>query len=147
MQLGVILGLLFGLVIAFFAVLNTETVILSYYFGRMETSVALLVLASAALGAMTVGLLGFLKHIRTGFTLWDYRNKLQRLSKEVDDLRLEKKALSDDLSFLNAECEQVVRQKDVQLEELRDESEASLPEEPEGTDDSEETEERAFDGL
>ena len=89
MQLGVILGLLFGLVIAFFAVLNTETVILSYYFGRMETSVALLVLASAALGAMTVGLLGFLKHIRTGFTLWDYRNKLQRLSKEVDDLRLE----------------------------------------------------------
>jgi uncharacterized integral membrane protein len=147
MQLGVILGLLFGLVIAFFAVLNTETVIISYYFGRLETSVALLVLASAALGALTVGLLGFVKHIRTGFTLWDYRNKLQRLSKEAEALKEEKKALSDDLSFLNAEYEQAVRQKEAQLQECREEPVPSLPEETEDSEGSEETEERAFDGL
>ncbi|MBS4029995.1 MAG: DUF1049 domain-containing protein [Clostridiales bacterium] len=147
MQLGVILGLLFGFVIAFFAVLNTETVTISYYFGSLEASVALLVLASAALGAITVGLLGFVKHIRTGFTLWDYRNKLQRLSKEVEGLKQEKKALSDDLSFLNAECEQVVRKKEAQLEECREEPEPSKPQETEDTENNEDTEERAFDGL
>ncbi len=143
MQIGVILGLLFGFVIAFFAVLNTDAVIISYYFGELETSAALLVLASAALGAITVGMLGLVKHIRTGFALWDYKNKLQRLNKEIEGLKREKKALSDDLSFLHAECEQIVRQKEAQLQEYSEESDYLPSEETVDEENSESPEDSA----
>ncbi len=118
MQIGVIFGLLFGLVIAFFAVMNTETVVLNYYFGNVETSVALLVLASAICGAITIGLFSFLKQIRAGFAIWDFRNKSRRLSKEVESLKEQKRALSDDLSFLQAEYENKVREKEAECEDL-----------------------------
>jgi len=120
MQLGVILGLIFGLVIAFFAILNTEVVTFNYYFGQVRTSIALLVLSSAALGALAVGFLGFLKQIRTGFTLWDYQNKVQRLGKEVEELKNQKKALADDLSFLQRECENAIRGKEAELMRQRE---------------------------
>ena len=116
MQVSVIVGLLFGLVIAFFAMFNTEAVIVNYYFGQVNASVALVVLGSAAMGALAVGLLGLITQIRTGFTVWEYRNKLGRLTKEVADLQERKQALSDDLSFVNAECEQIVREKEAELE-------------------------------
>jgi uncharacterized integral membrane protein len=123
MQVSVIIGLVFGFIIAFFAVLNTEAVTLNYYFGQVNASVALLVLASATMGALAVGLLGLVSQIRTGFALWGYRNKLQRLTKEVDGLKEQKRALYDDLSFLNAECEQAVRKKEMELEDNRDRAE------------------------
>ena len=71
MQIGLIVGLLFGLVITFFAVINTELVTLNYHFGQFEISLALLVLAAAVMGALAVGLLGLVQQIRTGFALWD----------------------------------------------------------------------------
>lgn len=120
MQLGVIVGLLLGLALAFFAVLNTSAVTFNYYFGRVETSVAVLVLAAALLGALSVGLLSFLKQVRTGFTLWDYQNKVRRLSKEVEELKAQKAALSDDLSFLQSECEDKLRQQEARLEECHE---------------------------
>ncbi len=112
MQIGVIFGLFFGMLIAFFAFLNTETVSLNYFFGRTETSVALLVLGSAIFGALTVGLLGLLKQIATGFAVWDYKNKSKRLAKEVEALKAEKSALAGDLSFLQAEYEEMVRRRE-----------------------------------
>lgn len=118
MQIGVILGLFFGLVIAFFAVLNTETVSLNYYFGSVNASVALLVLASAICGALAIGVLGFVKQLRAGFAIWDFSNKSKRLAKEVDSLKNQKNALADDLAFLQAEYENTLRQKEVECEHL-----------------------------
>lgn len=122
MQLGIIFGLIFGLIIAIFAILNTETVTFHYYLGTMETSVAVLVLAAAALGATAVGLFSFLKHVRTGFTLWDYQNRTQRLTKEVGRLKAQKEELVADLSFLEAECEQKVRERDSRPDECPESS-------------------------
>ena len=138
MQWGLIVGLLFGLIIAFFAVLNTEAVTLNYYFGQMELSAALLVLASATLGALSVGLLGLIAQVRNGFAMWDFRNKVKRLASEVENLKEQKQALTDDLSFVNAECEQVLRAKEVQLEECQ---------ESHHEDNIEESEEKETDGL
>ena len=119
MQLGVIVGLLFGLFIAFFAMLNTTTVIINYYFGQMSASVALIVLGSAFMGALAVGLFGLITKIRTGFAFWDYNNRVERLAKEVAQLQAQKQALADDLSYVNAECEEILRQKDAELEEIQ----------------------------
>ena len=124
MQLGVIVGLLFSLVIAIFAMFNTEAVVVNFYFGQVNATVALVVLGSAAMGALAVGLFGFITQIRTGFTVWEYRNKLGRLTKEVAELQERKQALSDDLSFVNAECEQTLREKEAELENWQVEAEA-----------------------
>ena len=118
MQLGLIVGLVFGLFIAFFAFLNTEVVTVNYFFGFVQASVAVIVLASAAMGALAVGLVGLVTQIRTGFSSWDSRNKVQRLTREVEELKEQKRALADDLSFVNAECEQVLREKEMKLEEI-----------------------------
>ena len=123
MQLGLIVGLVFGLFIAFFAFLNTEVVTVNYFFGFVQASVAVIVLASAAMGALAVGLVGLVTQIRTGFSSWDSRNKVQRLTREVEELKEQKRALADDLSFVNAECEQVLREKEMKLEECEDASE------------------------
>lgn len=123
MQLGVIIGLLFGVVIAFFAFLNTATVTVNYYFGQMQANVALVVLLSAMAGALAVGLFGLITQIRTGFAVWGFKNKLQRLTKEVEELKEQKRALSDDLSQLQAECESLAvrrEKKDEQLQGCRE---------------------------
>lgn len=112
MQTGVIFGLLFAFIIALFAVMNTETVSVNYYFGRVETSAALLVLASAIFGALTVGFLGLVKQIAGGFTLWNYENQSKRLAKKAELLNAQKNALADDLSFLQAEYEEALRRRE-----------------------------------
>jgi lipopolysaccharide assembly protein A len=116
MQFGIIFGLLFGFVITFFAVLNTETVSLNYFFGQVDSSVAVLMIASAVLGAAAVGFFGLIKQIGTGFAIWDFKNKERRLSKEVEALKDQKRALSDDLAYIQAEYENTVKQKEMECE-------------------------------
>lgn len=118
MQIGVFLGLLIGLIVAFFAALNTESVTLNYYFGQVESSLALLMILSAVCGALAVGLLGFIRQIGTGFAMWDFKNKHARLVKEVEALKEQKRALSDDLAYLQAEYENTLRQKELERESL-----------------------------
>ncbi|EEG77672.1 LapA family protein [Dethiobacter alkaliphilus] len=122
MQLGVIVGLVFGVIIAFFAMLNTETIIVNYFFGQVYASVAIVVLGSALAGALAVGMFGLVTKIRTGFAFWDYQNRVERLAKEVAQLQEQKKALTDDLSYVNAECEEILRQKEIELAECEEEA-------------------------
>ena len=84
MQLGVIVGLTFGVLIAFL-LLSTGLPSLLIIFGQVEASVALLILASATAGALAVGLLGLITQIRTGFTIWNYKNKAKHFAKELED--------------------------------------------------------------
>ncbi|MDW7652232.1 MAG: lipopolysaccharide assembly protein LapA domain-containing protein [Bacillota bacterium] len=140
MQMSVIVGLVFGFVIAFFAFLNTDPVTVNYFFGTVEASVAVIVVASAAMGALAVGLFGVITQIRTGFTMWDYRNKVKRLSREVEDLKEQKRALSDDLSFVNAECEQVLKQKEAELEECQEEEKMPVVGDDNGEDNKKDNE-------
>ncbi|MCR3921691.1 MAG: LapA family protein [Firmicutes bacterium] len=113
MQLGIIVGLVFGILIAFFAFLNRAVVTVNYFFGQVDSSVALIVLGSAMTGALAIGLFGFITQIRTGFAMWNFKNKTKHLTKEVEDLKEQKRALADDLSFLNAECEQMRKEKHI----------------------------------
>lgn len=105
MPFGVVLGFVVGLVVVFLAVLNAETVSFNYYFGQVEVPLVFLLLAAALLSALSVGLFFFIRQIGVGFTLWDYRNKVHRLSREIEGLKRERASLSDDLSCLRQEWE------------------------------------------
>ena len=77
----------------------------------MEASVALLILASSTAGALAVGLLGLITQIRTGFTIWNYKNKAKHFAKELEDLKKQKQTLLDDLAAINAEFELLRQEK------------------------------------
>lgn len=117
MQLGIIVGLLFGVLIALFAFVNRATVVVNYFFGQVEASVALIILASAMSGALAVGLFGLITQIRTGFTIWNYKKKTKSFAKEVEGLKTQKQALLDDLAALHAESELLLQQEKQSLEQ------------------------------
>lgn len=68
-------GLLFAVLIAVFAVVNGNDVEFNYIFGSVQWPLVLIILGSAAIGGLAVGLLGFIKIIQL-------RNQVKRLERE-----------------------------------------------------------------
>ncbi|MFC0189341.1 lipopolysaccharide assembly LapA domain-containing protein [Fictibacillus aquaticus] len=64
MQVYLLLGLIFALLIAVFAVINGNEVEFNYLFGKAEWPLVLIILGSAAIGGLSVGLLGFIKIVQ-----------------------------------------------------------------------------------
>jgi uncharacterized integral membrane protein len=112
-MIGLILSLILGFIIAFFALLNTETINFKYYFGTVETPVALLVMASAICGALAIGLLGAFNQAKAGLAIRGFRNKSMRLGKEVESLKDEKKA-SENMAIAQAEYETKAHEKEAE---------------------------------
>ncbi len=96
-----ILGLVFSLIIAIVALANTETVTVSYIFGRAEVSLILLILGSAFIGVLVMGLFSLFRSIRSAFAFRDMRQKQEALQKQV-------KALEEEKIFLEAELNKAV---------------------------------------
>jgi len=91
-----ILGLVVSLIIAIVALANTESVTVSYIFGRTEVSLILLILGSAFIGALVMGLFSLFRSIRSAFAFRDLRQKQEALQKQV-------KVLEEEKIFLEAE--------------------------------------------
>ncbi|WP_062237167.1 LapA family protein [Fictibacillus sp. FJAT-27399] len=68
-------GLLFAVLIAVFAVVNGNNVEFNYIFGSVKWPLVLIILGSAAIGGLAVGLLGFIKIIQL-------KNAVKRLERE-----------------------------------------------------------------
>ena len=105
-----ILALVFSLIIAIFALANTESVTVSYIFGRAEVQLILLILGSAIVGAMVVGLFSFFRSIRSAFAFRQMRHKQETLEKKVRELEEEK-------VFLEAELNKAISVPDEEEEE------------------------------
>jgi len=79
-QLYLVLGILFALIVAIFAVQNTEKVVIYFLFWQMqEASKVIIILASAAFGALAMFFLGF---------MWSYKKikRIRQLEAEIADL-------------------------------------------------------------
>lgn len=96
-----IMGLVFSLIIAIMALANNESVTVSYIFGRAEVSLILLILGSAFVGALTMGLFALFRSIRTALSFREMRQKEETLQKKV-------KALEEEKVFLEAELNKVL---------------------------------------
>ena len=95
-QVGIIFALLFSLVIAVFALANMQPIVINYLFGQDEISVVLIILGSAALGALTIGVLNLVWRVKTGFRFREYERKVENLSEKVSQLEVERdKALAE----------------------------------------------------
>ncbi len=119
-----ILALVFSLIIAIVALANNEPVTVSYIFGRAEVSLILLILGSAFVGAMVMGLFALFRSIRSAFSFREMRRKNEDLQKQV-------KALEEEKIFLEAQLNKAVsvpeeegkdQEEDIQVEAQPDET-------------------------
>lgn len=96
-----VLGLIFSLLIAIIALANNDLVTVSYIVGRVQISLILLILGSAATGALAMGLFSIFRSIRNAFAFRELRNQQVVLQKKV-------KALEEEKVFLLAELNRAV---------------------------------------
>ena len=92
-QVGVILALVFSLIIAVFAILNNEPVVINYLFNTVEVSAVIVILGSAVSGAIVVFLLGVYRQIKLVVKMRGLTAEIQEREKELKELSQEHEAL------------------------------------------------------
>ncbi len=100
LQIRLILALAFAMVIALFAVQNAATVEVRFLAWHFETTLVIVILASTAVGALVVGLLGFFKQVRLGHQLHGTQGQVGRLQELLAETNREKSRLEAELSAL-----------------------------------------------
>ena len=89
MRVFLIVGFAFALIVALFAVQNSSTVSVRFLNWGFETSAVLVIIASAALGALSAGLLGLPRSIRLRLKVRELDGKVKRLEAELKAAREE----------------------------------------------------------
>lgn len=83
-QWSLIVALLFSLLIAVFAIVNNEVVAVNFLFNTVEVSLVLLILGSAAIGAVIMIFLSLVRHVRVGFQMRDLKKRINQLEEELE---------------------------------------------------------------
>jgi uncharacterized integral membrane protein len=89
MQVWFISSLIFAILVATFAVSNSEIVTIRFMWKQVQLSQSIVILASAALGAMIVALIGAFSKVKSSF-------KIRELKKQVKDLEIRIEELQTD---------------------------------------------------
>ena len=82
-QWTLILALLFSLIVAVFALVNNELVVVNFLFASVEISLVLLILGSAAAGAVIMVFLSLVRHVQVGFQMRDLKKKVAVLEEDL----------------------------------------------------------------
>lgn len=76
MQWSLILSILFAIIIAFFAILNVESVQVNYLFGKAHLPLILVILFTALLGAAISGLIAMFKSIHANRQISELKKEM-----------------------------------------------------------------------
>lgn len=120
------LALIVGLVIAGVAAINNEIVTLNYYFGQLNLTLFMLILGSAAAGAIFMGSLGIYRSIHNYMGSQGERGHKKDLQHRVKFLEDEKKNLEDELKKQQKEREEHAVKAQATLEDEKRELEDEL---------------------
>ncbi|NNG67418.1 LapA family protein [Caldanaerobacter subterraneus] len=85
-QYYTILALIFAIIVAIFAISNSGPVDISFLYWHYSMSQALVILLSAAVGAIIVGIIGVFGQIRYSATIRGLNNRIKELEKEKEEL-------------------------------------------------------------
>lgn len=86
MQRGFIFSLLFSILVAIFALKNSDKVIIDFIFKKVKVSQPMVILISAILGAITVSVLGCLKKFKMKKEIKELNRRLEFAERERNDL-------------------------------------------------------------
>lgn len=143
MRIIAIVGLAFALLVAVFAIQNSTPVTVTFLKWRLvDLSLAIVILGSAAAGALVIGLVGAVREIGLGFGVRSWRAKAERLASELDATRGKAVSLEQDVATLQRELRDRSQELDLarqRVAELEAELEATrcmelLPKPQEGAD-------------
>lgn len=93
LQLLLVAALVFASVVAVFALQNAQTVPIRFFGWERETSVAVIALGAAAVGALFAVLAGLVRQLGAGLRTRHLKAELGRLQRELDEERKAKDAL------------------------------------------------------
>ncbi|NMB27749.1 MAG: LapA family protein [Tissierellia bacterium] len=86
MERGFIFSLIFAAIVAVFALNNGDKVLVDFLFTKVEISQAIIIFASAILGAVTVSILSTVKNIK-------FRKEIKELNKKINSIEEQRKSL------------------------------------------------------
>ncbi len=84
MQIYFILSLLFAVVVALFAVINSSMIEISYFVGKVEVAQSVVILVSAAFGALIMGLFAIFSKLKSGLKTRKLNGRIKVLEKEIE---------------------------------------------------------------
>lgn len=82
-QFLLIVALLFALAVAVFAVQNAEHIVVQLFSTQLETSLVVVVLASAAAGAVMAGIVGVVRQVKASVKVRQLKGKIARLERRL----------------------------------------------------------------
>ncbi|SCG82548.1 hypothetical protein DW1_0941 [Proteiniborus sp. DW1] len=116
MEIRFIISLLFSIIVAVFAIQNAGNVEINFLFAKFTISQAIVILASAIVGALIVLLLGLIKQIKQNM-------KIKQLNKEIESIIEERDKLQtrvDELTSGSIQNEETVEEtiKELDLDDV-----------------------------
>jgi uncharacterized integral membrane protein len=87
MQILFVLALLFAIFVSIFAVMNSEPVTIKLLWKQYEFSQAIVILGSAAVGAIIVAFLGLFSKVKSSLKIRELQNKVKRLEKNIAEFQ------------------------------------------------------------
>ena len=102
MQLNVVLTLIFAIFIATFALFNASVVTVNFFFVKLELSLAIVIIASALIGALVIWFFDAFKKLRTNKQIKDLSKKNTELEKQLSQKEVYAKELEEKVSLKEA---------------------------------------------
>lgn len=102
MQLLLVAALIFASIVAVFALQNAQTVPIRFFAWERETSVAVIALGAAIVGALAAVLAGLIRQVALGLRHRQLKAELGRVQGELDEERETKQALLSELARVQA---------------------------------------------
>lgn len=87
MQIWFIISLIFSLIIALFAALNSDVVTIRLIFAKYQLSESLVIIMSAALGAIIAIFLGLFSKIKTKLKIRELNNEIKAANAKISELK------------------------------------------------------------
>lgn len=105
MQFYLIGGLIFAFLVAIFALWNaTEIVVRFPLLGQFTTSLALVIIGSAILGALSVMIFGIIRHVKMNLqikrqakTIKEYEEIIDNLKKQLEESKIQEQIDSEEI--------------------------------------------------
>ncbi|AYV67307.1 DUF1049 domain-containing protein [Niallia circulans] len=94
-QWNMLLGIIFALIVAVFAVINVEPVSVNYLFGEGDWPLILVILISVLLGGLIIGSAGIIRIYSLQRKIKTLEKEKKALEQKTDDKKEKEKVLTD----------------------------------------------------
>ncbi|SHJ51096.1 LapA family protein [Paramaledivibacter caminithermalis] len=85
MQILFVFSLVFAILVSLFAVMNSDPVTIKLLWKQYRFSQAIVILGSAAIGAIIVALLGIFSKVKSSLKIRELNNKIRKLEREIQE--------------------------------------------------------------